>query len=730
MEKTQKHIEYDKRRATLALDSSVSTVPLVSSSRARALAKLHIFTVRDLVLHFPFRYIDLTHISTIAQARPSFAYTIKGLIHEVNSKRIKRGSMTRITLVDDTGTLIITCFNQPWLEKKLKEGMILAVSGEVEFNYGYKRMTNPLLELMENLQDKIKGEIIPIHHLTSGIKAGLMRRLVSNALDKVFGTIDPLPLHLKTRYRLMSRSESYSSMHFPVSMEMRNEARRRIAYEEVLLLHIALRLYDVELYRKGQPFSHIIDGSYMKALNENLPFSLTDDQVTARNELLSKMKEEVPAHHMIIGDVGSGKTIVSSFAVASAADSTSQTLFMAPTEILASQHAKVLGSLFDKIGISWSLLTSSTPQDERKKIISDLAAGTLKVLFGTHALLEHDIQPKMCSLVIIDEQQRFGVEQRNALIKKGKCPDVVSLTATPIPRSLALALFGNCSLSYIRSTPFVSTQRITHLHLSSNKSSAYDAARQACDRGEQAFIICPLIYDNSSKNKNAKSEEDDVYEFASIAIEDEGDMDHLDVAGVEKQTAFLKTSVFPEYRVEALHGRLASTDKARIIEQFRRGDIDILVATSIVEVGVDVPNATVMIIENADRFGLSQLHQLRGRVGRGTKSAEVHLISYTKNEKALSRLRYMEEVDDGFSIAEFDLKQRREGDILGNRQHGASLLKTVNIVKDKNIIETAYRDAKAIIDEDPLLETDEYIFLGKEARRIYGESLSKEKGTL
>ncbi len=727
MDIRKKHIEYDKRRATLALDASVATVPQVSNSRARALSKLKIFTIRDLVLHFPFRYIDLTHISTIAFAKPGYSYTIKAAVHEINSKRIKRGSMTRITLVDNTGTMIITCFNQPWLDKKIKEGMVLAISGEMEFNYGYKRMTNPLIEPLETFQDTIKGEIIPIHHLTSGIKAGLMRRLISNALDKVFGTLDPLPLVLKTRYRLMSRSESYLSIHFPSSMEMRNEARRRIAYEEVLLLHIGLRLYDVGLFRKSTPFSHNVDGPFIKALQKIIPFKLTDDQNHAIDDLLLKMHEESSARHIIIGDVGSGKTIVSAFALASAVDSKSQALFMAPTGILATQHAEVLGTLFDKIGISWGLLTSSTSSEDRSKILANLKSGSLSVLFGTHALLESDVQANKCTVVIIDEQQRFGVEQRNALIRKGENPDVISLTATPIPRTLALALFGNCSLSYIRSTPFAATKRRTHLHLASNKAGAYDAARQACDRGEQVFVICPLIYDSVPQKREKRADEDD-YEFASIAIEDESDMERAGIAGVEKQASFLKTSVFPEYRIEALHGRLASVDKARIIEEFRRGEIDILVATSIVEVGVDIPNATIMIIENADRFGLSQLHQLRGRVGRGTKSAEVHLISYTKNEKTVSRLRYMIDVEDGFSIAEFDLKQRREGDILGNRQHGASLLKTVNIIKDKDIIETAYKDAQAIMHEDPLLKSDEYLFLGKEARRMYGDYLMQYKG--
>ena len=716
----------DRTKATLALDAPVTTVRLVSPKRAQALGKLGISTVRDLVGNYPRRYIDMSRIETIASARIGDTCTIKARVHEVKVKRPKRRVvLAEVTIVDDTGVLIITAFSQPWLADQLKKGAVVAVSGEIAFNYGYKRMTNPYIEQLEGAGEDFHGMIVPVHPLTAAIKAGMMRRLVGNALAEVTGAIDPLPLALRAKYRLMSRNSALNSIHFPHTMDEQHQARRRLAYEEVLLLELMLMQEGASRSDGKEPVCHVVDGSHAKALAAGVPFTLTGEQVQARDDILARMAAPRTMNHMLLGDVGTGKTIVAAFALAAAADTGAQALFMAPTEILARQHAASLGPLLDSAGVSWDILTGATTPDERAGILQRAACGDVAVLFGTHALLEDDVTLEHCTLAVIDEQQRFGVDQRAALLAKGACPDALYLTATPIPRTLALALFGNLSLSYIKERPHATAPRKTFLHTLADRGVAYDAAREALARGEQVYVVCPLVGekrpdDEADKGKkNASREEGDSYVFERIAIEDERDMVGGNAAAAEAEAAFLQSKVFVDYEVGLVHGKLPAAEKQEVMDRFRAGEVGVLVATTVIEVGVDVPNATVMIVEDADRFGLSQLHQLRGRVGRGELAGEVHLISGTRSEQALERLSAMERTDDGFELASYDLSLRREGDILGNRQHGASLLKLVNVVRDGRLIEAAHADAEAILEDDPNLETAQYKALAREARVMY-----------
>ena len=714
----------DRAKATLSLDAPVTSVRLVSPKRAQALGKLGITTVRDLVGNYPRRYIDMSRVATIAGARIGETCTIKARVHEVKVKRPKpRVVLAEVTIVDDTGVLIITAFSQPWLADQLKPGAAVAVSGEVAFNYGYKRMTNPYIEQLEGAGEDFHGMIVPVHPLTAAIKAGMMRRLVGNALAEVAGVVDPLPLALRAKYRLMSRGSAFSCIHFPHTMNEQREARRRLAYEEVLLLQLVLMQEGAKRSAGRAAIAHVIDGPCLKALSEAVPFELTGEQAQAREDILSRMAAPRALNHILLGDVGTGKTIVAAFACAAAADTGGQALFMAPTEILARQHAASLGPLFDKAGINWDILTGATAPEERAGILERAAAGEVSVLFGTHALLEDDVVLCNCTLAIIDEQQRFGVDQRAALLAKGACPDALFLTATPIPRTLALALFGNLSLSYIKERPRSSAPRKTYVHTLSDRGVAYDAAQAALARGEQVYVVCPLVGEKAPDPENAKkpsrADEEEAYEFERIAIEDERDMTGANASAAEAEAAFLQSKVFVDTRVGLVHGKLPAAEKQQVMNQFRAGDIGVLVATTVIEVGVDVPNATVMIVEDADRFGLSQLHQLRGRVGRGDAPSEVHLVSGTKSEKALERLAAMEQTEDGFELASYDLSLRREGDILGNRQHGASLLKLVNVVRDGGLIEAAHADAAAILEDDPNLESAQYKALAREARVMY-----------
>ena len=711
--------------ATLALDGPVTTVPLVSPKRAQALRKLGVSTVRDLLALYPRRYLDMSDLHTIAGAPIGSSCTLCGSVHEVKLKKPRRNlSLTEVTLVDATGTLIITAFRQPWLADTLKPGMAVAVSGKVEFNYGFKRMTNPFIDILEGPGTPVSGVILPVYPLSGPLKAGIMRRIMENALTLVRGTLDPLPVALRAKYALMSKGSALACIHRPRTMEEQRQARRRLAYEEVLLLELRLMQESLRREEGRRPTAHRIDGAYLGALEQAMPFALTEDQARAKGEILDVLASPHAANHMLLGDVGTGKTVVAAFALAAAADSDGQALFMAPTEILARQHGCSLGPLLEAAGLSWGVLTGSTDQAEREDLLSRLASGRLDVLFGTHALLEPDVVCARCTLAVIDEQQRFGVGQRQALLEKGECPDALYLTATPIPRTLALALYGNLSLSYLTQRPHGTAPRRTFVHSASDKGVAYDAAKEALARGEQVYVVCPLV--GVKRPEPAEDEEAGCCE--AIEIEDDGDMEQAPLAAAESEAAFLASKVFTDHRVGLVHGHMPADRKRDAMERFRTGETPVLVATTVIEVGVDVPAATVMIVEDADRFGLAQLHQLRGRVGRGERPGEVHLISGTRKEDALERLAAMTRTDDGFELASFDLSLRREGDILGNRQHGASALKLVNAVRDRGLIQAAWEDARAIIAEDPRLESAANRPLAREAALVYRSAQDSSGG--
>lgn len=719
----------DRLAATLALDEPASRVKLVSPARAQALAGLGVRTVRDLLTHFPRRYIDLSKRETVAGARIGGSCTIQGTVHEVKLKRPRPNlTLVEIAVVDATGVLMVTCFRQPWLKDQLKPGMGIAVAGKVEFDYGFKRMVNPYIEQLGDGQ-MAEGMIIPVHPACEKISAAWMRRLVGNALDAVQGCYDPLPLDLRVRYRLMARGAALSCIHFPHTMEEAAEARRRLVYEELLLLELVLMSQAAQRSAGAQPTAHVVDGPCAAALDCVMPFTLTEEQQQARADILARMAAPEAANHMLLGDVGTGKTAVAAFALAAVADTGTQAALMAPTEVLARQHAASLGKWFDEVGVTWGLLTGSTPDDERARLLEGAADGSICVLVGTHALLEPDVRFKRLTLAAIDEQQRFGVEQRAKLLAKGDAPDALYLTATPIPRSLALALFGNLTLSYLKHRPHDAAQRATFVHQKADRGHAYDAARAALARGEQVYVVCPLIGQDSGE-RDAKAADggsggrrreadEEAYEYAAISIETDDDLEGDDVAAAAKEASYLQGTVFADYRVELLHGRMPASEKQAVMQRFRDNETQVLVATTVIEVGVDVPNATVMIVEDADRFGLSQLHQLRGRVGRGEKAAEVHLVSASKSDAALTRLSAMVDTDDGFELASYDLSLRREGDILGNRQHGASGLKLVNVMRDGAVIEAAHADAAAILEEDPNLELPAHRALAREVRIVY-----------
>lgn len=724
----------DRLAAALRPDAPATSLAGVSSARAAALSRLGVHTVRDLLTHFPHRYIDMSSLQSIASAPIGRPATIVARVHEVTIKRPKpHFELAEVTLVDGTGTLIATFFRQPWLAKTLASGTRISVAGTVEFNYGFKRMTMPFLDRLDADDDLTAGRIVPVHRTTEGIGAAQMRRIVASALSACAGAYDPLPHDLRMRYRLMSKSSALRAIHFPSSSSERVQARRRLAYEEVLLLELHLMREEKRLEAGRQACVHVVGGACFNRLFSGLPFDLTSDQMLAIEEIRCDMASEKRMRRMLLGDVGTGKTIVAAFALAIAADSGAQALMMAPTDVLARQYAAQIGPLLEAAGVEWTLLTGSSSTEERSRAVADLASGYASVAFGTHALLEEGVECRKCSLAIVDEEQRFGVEQRERLASKGELPDFLSMTATPIPRTLALALYGSMSLSYLKEAPGGHGLRSTFVVGFRERGRAYDAALAACARGEQVYVVCPLVGkkpacdDATSRGKRGFEQDGDDEAFY---IESDEDMRDDDPKAAQAEAAFLQAKTFSAYKVGLLHGRMKADEKRDVMDRFRAGEIDVLVSTTVIEVGVDVANATVMIVEDAERFGLAQLHQLRGRVGRGELPAQVYLVAATSDEQARERLDAMERIDDGFELAEFDLAHRREGDILGNRQHGAGALKLVNVVRDGALVEAAHADAARMVAADIEGETPEMRILYHEADVMFAQCESvRDRGS-
>lgn len=714
----------DRLSATLELNKSVETLKEVSTTRVQALRARGIVSVRDLLETYPRRYLDMSEVKSIAAASMGDTCSIVARVYDIKKKTPRpRLNLIELTVNDGTETMIVTCFNQPWLFKQISEGMTLMFSGKLEFNYGFKRMTNPVLEVMDDASEA-QGLILPFHPASAKVSQSLMRRLVGYALDKIQGLYDPIPLLLRTKYRLCTRYHAYRAIHKPQSMDEVSSARRRLIYEELFFLELTLLSEYKNRSQHESAYCHTIQGESLTALRGLLPFSLTKDQNLAIEAILSDMSAPSFMQHLLLGDVGTGKTVVALFALVAACQSGNQAVMIAPTEVLVRQYEQSLLPFIEALGYSCALLSGSTTPSEKAEIVTKLYKGEISVLFGTHALLEDDVIFKQCSLVCIDEQQRFGVNQREKLLSKAPGADILSLTATPIPRSLALALYGDMNISYLKEAPAHQKGRRTHVCHFSEEGIAYDAIREALMRGEQAYVICPLIGVDLSQTDTSveeESSEEERIEYASVEWRLETDSFSDSKREALTHAKILQEQVFPEANVALLHGRMTSAEKHDIMTRFYAGEIDVLVSTTVVEVGVDVPNATVMIIEDADRFGLAQLHQLRGRVGRGDKPGEVFLISRSKAPHALERLAAMTQTEDGFKLSEIDLSQRREGDIFGLRQHGKSSLKLVNVVRDAAIIEAARNDAYDVLYNN-ILSEEEYKIVMRELEYFRGDN--------
>ena len=695
---------------TCALADDVSRLRFVSGARREALERLGISRVRDLFLHVPRRYLDFSNVTKVGRADVGSDATVVVTVDRVRLKRPRpRMQIVEVDAMDDTGVIQATFFRQPWIADQLKQGDVVALSGKVSFSYGFKQMKSPFHEVLSSSGEQSGyARVLPVHSVGEGITASWMRRIVAAALEDAGDVCDHLPPALVVKRHLMTLARALRAVHFPSSLAEASEARRRLAYDELLSLQLALLTRQRIDLAGVDPFVHVTSGPHMDALLAALPFSLTDEQRLAADQILADMAAPHVMNRLLLGDVGTGKTAVAAVAMAAVADTGTQAAVMAPTSVLARQYAEKRGPLLDGAGITWAHLSGSTPPAERRAIADGVSNGSICVVFGTTAILSNDLSFPRLSLVVIDEQHRFGVNQRVALRAKGVGADLLTMTATPIPRTLALSLYGDVDCSRIRHRPVEGAGVSTTAIAPDSLDIAYGAIREAVAAGHQAYVVCPLVDDSDDG-----SDLDDVPEASRSTSPTLRSAAHT--------AEDLSQSVFPDLTVALLTGPMSASEKDDVMGRFRAGEIDVLVSTTVIEVGVDVPNATVMLIHDADRFGLATLHQLRGRVGRGDWPGQVYLsCASKKGSPARQRLDALEKTSDGFELAELDLRLRHEGEVLGYRQHGGVSLSISDLSEDADLVEWAHEDAQAIAALDPSLGDVSHRPLALEVRDRFG----------
>lgn len=669
-----------------SLDMSAQYVKGVGDRMAAVLGKMDIFTVRDIIYHFPHRHEDWSNFVRIGELRDGMTATIRGSVVGADARAARGGGLviTKVVVQDSSGTCTLVFFGNRFLRDKfmkLRGREVVAFGTAQSSGWGIDIRSPEWEEFKPG--DKNKG-LVPVYPLTEGIMQDRMRKIAANALATHLKLIeDTLPAGLRAQHRLMEIREAIRTVHFPDSEEAYTEGRRRLVFEELFLIQLALAMRKRKYDKPGCGIAFEIRPEFRKELLSALPFDLTKAQEKVLGEIEADMTRPQCMNRLLQGDVGSGKTAVAMAAVLIAVRNGYQAAIMAPTEILAEQHYLGLSETLGRLGISVDLLIGSLSAAEKRAAQERVANGATKLAIGTHALLQEGVDFPRLGLVIIDEQHRFGVMQRATLGEKGANPDILVMTATPIPRTMALTVYGDLDISIIDELPPGRRPIRTHWKGTDERAKVYQAARKLVQEGRQVYVVCPLIEESEKLQVRAAT---DLY-------------------------GHLAKEVFPDLRVGLLHGQMKAADKDDVMGKFRAGELDILVATTVIEVGVDVPNATVMIIEDAERFGLAQLHQLRGRVGRADHQCYCILIAECNTEEARQRLTVMSQTSDGFLIAEEDLKLRGPGEFYGTRQSGMPALKIADIFRDVPVLEESRKAAFTLIDADPELKDPEHLML-------------------
>lgn len=648
----------------MRLGDSVTSLRGVGADVVKKLRKLGIESVNDLLHHYPRRYEDYSRIVPIKDASPGLI-TVKGEITHITSHRSRQGRNITKALIDDgTGGLQAVWFNQPYLSKSLPKNTPVYVSGELKFAYSSYALQSPSVERVSAFPGNA-ARIVPIYPETEGVSSKQLRGYIKQIFP--VKVPDPLPDKIHSNYDLLTKNEALSQIHFPDSTELADRARHRLGFEELYILLLALA--DIKSDHQKSPAPKIeFDQATVQELVGNLPFELTESQRKCAWKIIQDMQQDRPMNRLLQGDVGSGKTVVAAIAAAVATRSGFQTAILAPTSVLAEQHYETIRGILEPLNTGVVLLTGATKGTKRQEVLKSIKTGEAGVCIGTHALLEDDVEFRNLGLAVVDEQHRFGVKQRNKLhAKAGLTPHLLSMSATPIPRSLALTVYGDMDVSLLRDMPAGRKDVITRV--ATNDRQVYDQLRQLIDKGSQVYVVCPLITES----------------------------DTLGVKSVEQEIRMLHQKM-PGVRIEGLNGRMTPKEKKAIMKRFHGGEIDILVSTTVVEVGVDVANAAAIVIEGAERFGLATLHQLRGRVGRSDKQAYCFLKP-SSHQLGKKRLQLLEKYNDGLVLAEKDLQLRGAGEIYGEQQHGMLDMRLVRLT-DTELIAKVQQAVSETTDSD------------------------------
>jgi ATP-dependent DNA helicase RecG len=604
--------------------------------------------------------------------------------------------MLIVTIFDGTGYLSGVWFNQEYHKDRLKEGVEVSYSGRVRFEYNRLQMVNPAYDVLggegsDSTPEAIHtGRIIPVYPGTAGVTSAMLRRHVSRALEAYGDMADPLPSSVTTSFGLMGLSSAIREIHFPEGSESLKKARYRALFDEIFIMQVGLALKKKRRERESRGIAHAAPGELISRFRRSLPFDLTPAQERAWQEISGDMGGSVPMNRLLQGEVGSGKTVVAVMALLLSVENGYQGAIMAPTEVLAYQHDNRIREMLEGLPVRVALMTGGSEVEIQRAV----AAGRFDLVIGTHALIQKEVSFERLGIVVIDEQHRFGVSQRASLERKGASPHVLHMSATPIPRTLSLTLYGDLDVSVIDELPAGRKGVVTVVADKSQRQGAFAMVEKEVALGRQVFVICPLVEES----------------------------DKLEVRAAEEEAKRL-SSAFPGYRIGLLHGQMKSDEKREVMDRFQSGDVDILISTLVVEVGVDVPNATVMIIENADRFGLAQLHQLRGRIGRGSERAICVLFADPTTDEAKARMKAIQQFDDGFALAEEDLRIRGEGTLFGTRQSGLPDLKLARLSRNFDLIRTARQEAFKLVEADPTLRKEENALLRWEVNRRFAGAL-------
>ncbi len=695
-----------------SLDDSVQFVKGVGPKRALLLNRLGLNTVEDCLFMFPYRYEDRRRVQKVSQLSPDEHTTFFGEIINCRSFPISsRRTIFEMLVGDDSGAIPLKWFkfNKSYFEEKFQPGLTVMVSGKPassRYSPSGLEMIHPDVYVNPDLESEElrMGSIIPVYRLTEGLHQKWLWRIMESVVELYSGLLEEfLPLEILKRHSLLARPQAIRDVHFPPAdtdfqqlTEFRTSGHHRLIFEELFLIQCMITLKRKNAFKPTQGIPLTTRGKTIREFSKLLPFKLTGAQKRVLGDIMNDLERNEPMNRLLHGDVGSGKTLVALTSLLTAIDNGFQGALMAPTEILSEQHFLNLLPYCQKLGIPIDMLTSALPAVQKKKVLHRIHKGLSKLVVGTHALFQKDVEFRNLGLVVIDEQHRFGVLQRDALRKKGLHPHVLVMTATPIPRSLALTLYGDMDVSVINQLPPGRQNIHTQLFKEDQRDRVYDLLEVQLHAGRQAYIVCPMVEESKL----------------------------IDLKNVQDTHEVLQKQRFPERTVALIHGKLKKEERQGIMSRFKAGDIDILVATTVIEVGIDVPNASVMVIEHSERFGLSQLHQLRGRVGRGKYRSFCFLIAYPPlTEEGKARLKAMTDSNDGFRIAEQDLAIRGPGDFMGTRQSGMPDLKIADIVRDISIIEVARKEAQYLLDKDATLALEENRALKITLHRLFKDRI-------